>query len=141
MFIFDKTFSFVFLKFLSQHVDEVTFANKVNGISDFHSLEITIIYCFTSNFNITLMARCLLPRGKKNHFCESSCEYVPHHYHTFNHCLCKLAHYIFWLHPCLQFFFQRGFPNVLVVVIVHYIWCNFKFLIPQKWNLSVNVTT
>ena len=42
VFIFDKTFSFVFLKFICNHVDEGTFANKFNDAWDFHFLEITI---------------------------------------------------------------------------------------------------
>lgn len=136
-------FSMERLGFLCQDADEVTFANKCNDAWDFHYLELTMIYCFTINLNITLTARAC-SQEVKHTFSKSSC--FPFHYvlsnHPFNHCHCKLVHYIVWLHPCFQFFFHRWFPNVLVVIIAHYyIWCDFEFIFPQNLDRSVNVKT
>ena len=88
----------MFFKFPCQQIDELTFANKFNDTWDFHFLEITMIYCFASNFNITFMTRACY-QEVKDRFCESSSfpfHYVPHHCLTFNHSHCKLVRYIVW---------------------------------------------
>ena len=111
VFIFDKTSSFVFLKFICKHVDEGTFTNKFNDAWDFHFLEMTIIYCFTSNFNVTVMVRSGF-QEVKHRFCKSCSflfHYVPHHCLTCDHYHSKLVHYTIRLHPSFQFFFHRWF--------------------------------